>query len=124
MVCADTNVWIAYLAGDDAPDVEALSLSLRFSRVRMAPPVLTELLSIPDIPESHRKALEELPQLHLSGGFWARAGQLRCDMIRNKRRPKLADTLIAQLCIDHQMPLLTRDRDFHSFIEHGLKLAQ
>ena len=37
---------------------------------------------------------------------------------------QLADTLIAQTCIDYGIALLTRDRDFTSFQKHaGLKLA-
>jgi predicted nucleic acid-binding protein len=38
-------------------------------------------------------------------------------------KAKLADTLIAQLCIDHEVPLITRDRDISHFQKFcGLKL--
>jgi predicted nucleic acid-binding protein len=36
-------------------------------------------------------------------------------MFRQQLRPKLADTLIAQSCLDHGVPLVTRDRGFSSF---------
>jgi len=36
-------------------------------------------------------------------------------MFRLRLRPKVADTLIAQSCLDHGVPLITRDRDFSSF---------
>jgi len=29
--------------------------------------------------------------------------------------PRLADTLIAQSCLDHDMPIVVRDRDFRIF---------
>jgi len=35
----------------------------------------------------------------------------------------LADTLIAQICIDHDVPLITRDKDFRHFAKHGLRLG-
>ena len=36
-------------------------------------------------------------------------------MFRRQARPKIVDTLIAQSCLDHGVPLVTRDRDFLSF---------
>ena len=36
-------------------------------------------------------------------------------MLRHQVRPKVADTLIAQTCLDHGVPLVTRDWDFSSF---------
>lgn len=56
-------------------------------------------------------------------GFAGRAGRLRADLIRRGYRPKLADTLIAQTCLDHKVGLLTRDRDSGAFARWaGLKL--
>jgi predicted nucleic acid-binding protein len=34
----------------------------------------------------------------------------------------LADTLIAQACLDHEVPLVTRDPDFRHFRTAGLRL--
>jgi predicted nucleic acid-binding protein len=43
--------------------------------------------------------------------------------LRRKFRPKLADALIAQSCIDANISLLTRDRDFAPFARYAeLKL--
>lgn len=33
-------------------------------------------------------------------------------MLSLRKKARLADTLIAQLCLDHQLPLITRDSDF------------
>jgi predicted nucleic acid-binding protein len=33
-----------------------------------------------------------------------------------------SDTLIAQTCIDHDVPLITRDQDFRHFVSAGLTL--
>jgi len=36
-------------------------------------------------------------------------------VIAKKRRARLADTLIAQSCLDHDVALVTRDGDFRHF---------
>jgi predicted nucleic acid-binding protein len=39
-------------------------------------------------------------------------------------KAKVADALIAQSCIDHDVALITRDRGFRHFAKHcGLRLA-
>jgi predicted nucleic acid-binding protein len=50
-------------------------------------------------------------------GFWYRAGRLRADVLANRRKARLGDALIAQFCADHNLPLITRDRDFCPFVE-------
>jgi predicted nucleic acid-binding protein len=57
----------------------------------------------------------KIPQLEIHPGYWERAGKLRARMLRRQVRAKVADTLIAQSCLDHGVPLVTRDRDFSSF---------
>jgi predicted nucleic acid-binding protein len=43
--------------------------------------------------------------------------------LKRGRKAKLADTLIAQSCIDHQTTLVSRDQDFEIFKKlAGLKL--
>ena len=49
--------------------------------------------------------------------YWQRAGELRSKVLAQKRKARLGDALIAQTCIDRQIPLLTRDRDFRTFTE-------
>ena len=86
--------------------------------VVLAPPVLAELLTDPLLPAPDERALLTIPVLETSAGYWARAGKLRSALCRHGYRPKLVDALIAQSCIDHQVPLLTRDRDFRPFARH------
>jgi len=43
--------------------------------------------------------------------------------VKHRIKPKLADTLIAQICIDHNVPLHARDADFRPFAKlAGLNL--
>lgn len=58
------------------------------------------------------------------GGLLGASGLLRATILRTGRRAKLADSLIAQSCLDHQATLITRDRDFSVFASlAGLRLA-
>ena len=123
MFCADSSSWIAYFSGSTGGDIDLIDLFLHGRSLQMAPIVLAELLSDPALPLEAEKALLQIPLLELTPGFWERAGKTRADLIRRKCKPKLADTLIAQICIDHNIPLYTRDLDFRAFAKYaGLNL--
>jgi hypothetical protein len=83
----------------------------------MAPVVLTELLSDPKLPVDVSETLEELPLIAVLPGYWQRAGALRARVLAKRRKARLGDALIAQSCVDHGIPLLTRDRDLRAFAE-------
>jgi predicted nucleic acid-binding protein len=48
---------------------------------------------------------------------------MRAKLRRAQRKAKLADTLIAQCCLDYDAPLITYDDDFDNFVDLGLKLV-
>lgn len=117
MIAADTSTWIAYFQGEAGEDVELLDRSLADRQVLMVPPVLTELLSDPGMTSELSNTLSELPLIDLHPGFWNRAGALRASVLAKRRKARLGDALIAQSCLDAEIPLLTRDRDFRAFAE-------
>ena len=123
MIASDTSTWIAFLEGNSGDDVEMLTKALGDRQVVMAPAVLTELLSDPELPSSAANSLSDLPLIDISPGYWQRAGALRAQVLAKKRKARLGDALIAQSCIDGGVPLITRDRDFQAFVETaGLSL--
>lgn len=81
----------------------------------MPPAVLAEVLSDPALDLSVARNLSELPLIELKSGYWQRSGELRARVLKKKRKARLGDALIAQSCIDRDVPLLTRDRDFRVF---------
>ena len=115
MIAADTSSLISYLSGGKGDDVDALDMALQSKQVVLPPVVLCELLSDPELPEQLSRTLKSLPLLSLSEGFWERAGLLRAKVIAQGRKARLADALIAQICLDHDLPLIARDRDFRHF---------
>ena len=123
MIAVDTSSFIAYLSGAAGVDVDALGLALLHRQVVLPPVVLSELLSDPRLPRAVRDLLVGLPMLELSDGYWGRAGLLRASLLARGRKVPLADTLIAQSCLDHDSELITRDADFrHVARSTGLKL--
>ena len=117
MIAADTSTWIAFLQGEHGEDTEVLDHALEDKQVVMAPVVLTELLSDPELKPDVSKTLAALPLMEVHDGFWGRAGALRSKVLANRRKARLGDALIAQFCLDHDIPLITRDRDFLAFAE-------
>lgn len=117
MIAADTSTWIAFLEGDKGEDVELLDRALQERQVLMVPVVLTELLSDPKLPASVAETLSDVPMIEIAAGFWQRAGALRAKVLSRRRRARLGDALIAQICVDRGVPLITRDRDFRAFVD-------
>ncbi|HYM23482.1 MAG TPA: PIN domain-containing protein [Vicinamibacterales bacterium] len=125
MIAADTSTWIAYLKGDAGPDVDALDAALAGRHVLMPPVVLTELLSDPKIDSTVADTLREVPLVEVADGYWQRGGELRARVLAGRRKARLGDALIAQSCVDREIPLLTRDRDFIVFAKAaGLDLLR
>jgi predicted nucleic acid-binding protein len=119
LICADTNCWIAYLSGDSGQDVEILDHAVINHAVVMAPVVLSELLSEPALEARDELDLCAIRLMDVLPGYWERVGKLRALLLAKRLRPKLADTLIAQICIDNDVPLITRDKEFRHFLRHG-----
>lgn len=124
MIAADTSVFICYLQHQQGTDIELLREYLRKGEAWFPPAVVTELASGPKLEGEDLALILSLPMLEVYEGFWQRAGEARRSVMQTGRKCKLGDALIAQSCIDHDMPLLTRDEDFRHFVTNcSLKLA-
>ena len=115
MIAADTSSMIAFLEGADGDDVVLVQSALDHQQLALPPVVLTELLSDPAISRTVRSLLAGLPLLEVEPGYWERAGALRASVLKRKKKARVADSLIAQSCLDQSTPLVTRDRDFRHF---------
>ena len=115
MIALDTSSVVAYLDGSSGKDVLAVDLALEQHQAVLPPVVLCELLSAPRLPKRPRTLFEHLPLLELLEGYWERAGRLRARVLARGHRARIADALIAQSCLDHDVPLISRDRDVRTF---------
>lgn len=116
MILVDTSVWIDWLRAADTPAARLLDRLLDEEDLGLAPVVLQELLQGARGPrelEALRAHFVPLPMLQPSASTYAEAGALyaRCRWQGfTPRSPH--DCLIAQIAIEHKVPLLHDDRDF------------
>ena len=123
MIAIDTSSLVAYLSGQKGADIDSVNFALSHDLAVFPPPVLTEILTDNKLSASIVRFLEGVPIIHLKEGFWQRAGNSRSKLKHKGLKAKLGDTLIAQACIDRDIPLITRDGDFEHFaINCGLIL--
>ncbi len=106
---------VAFLGGARGADVERVRAALAADQLVLPPAVFTELVSDPRIENAVVDQLRAIRQGPLGPGYWERAGRLRAAVLAGRRRARLGDALIAQFCLDHDLPLITRDRDFRQF---------
>jgi predicted nucleic acid-binding protein len=115
VIAADTSSMMAFLQGDSGDDTDVIQSALDHQQLALPPVVLTELLSDPAVSRPVRTLLAGLPILNVEPGYWERAGILRASVLKQKKKARVADSLIAQSCLDQSSPLVTRDRDFRHF---------
>jgi predicted nucleic acid-binding protein len=124
MIAVDTNVLRHYLWGTIDSYTAIVAEAINTDEASLPPIVLTEALSDPQITEHDVYRTLAVPLVPLYLGYWDRAGDLRRRLIQAARSAPIADCLIAQACIDVDVPLLTYDRGFTRFVDAGLKLIE
>jgi predicted nucleic acid-binding protein len=125
MIAADTSALVPYLRGDTGPAIDRVAAALAAGDLILPPVVITEILSDHSSAKLLDGVVPEIGVLEIREGFWTRAGLARRIVLRHGLKATIADTLIAQSCIDHEVELITRDPDFRHFAKFcGLKIAQ
>ena len=119
MIALDSSALIAYLQGDDGPAAQAVEVVLAERQACLPPVVLTEITSDPTLPPRVAALVKSLPLLSSDEGYWERAGMLRARVLAKGQKARLADTLIAQSCVDHGVALVAADSDFRRFVRIG-----
>jgi predicted nucleic acid-binding protein len=123
MIALDSSSMIAFFSGNHGSDVTGVEAALRLRQGVFPPVVVTELLSDPMTRVEIALLIRAVPWLEITHGYWERSGELRAQILRRGLKARLADTLIAQSCLDHDVALITRDKDFRHFATHaGLRL--
>jgi predicted nucleic acid-binding protein len=123
LIAADTSAVLHFLHGFDSTGRRAVRLALQAERLVLPPVVVAELLSTPS-PEPELDALlRGATILPVLDGYWERSGLTRRKVLARGLKARLADTLVAQTCIDADIPLIVGDTDFRHFVTLcGLRL--
>ena len=122
MIALDTSAFVRYIEGMVDRATAAATVALASDEAVLPPVVLTEMLSNPTVAPTTVLFVSSIPLLDLHDGYWHRAASLRAEVLRRGFKAELPDCLIAQSCIDHDIPLITYDLDFRHFVHAGLKL--
>jgi len=118
MIACDTSSLVAYLKGETGRDIDVLDGAISAGELILPPAVLTEILTDPISHAALAPVLSDLALLEIREGYWYRAGLSRKKLKQQGFKCKIGDTLIAQSCIDHDVALLCRDRDFRHFAHY------
>lgn len=119
MIALDSSALIAYLSGARDAVTDAVDVAFGERQACLPPVVLAELTSDPRLSADVAALFRSLPLLEVVDGYWSRAGDLCGRLLARGHKARLADTLVAQSCIDHDVGLITLDRDFRHFVRHG-----
>jgi len=123
MIAVDTSSFVAFLAGENDPDVVFVTQAIEGELLVLPPVVIAELLSARNLNKKIKDTILALPQMEIKDGYWQRVGEARAKILSEGKKANLADTMIAVFCIDHGAPLVTRDRDYRHFVNSfGLEL--
>ncbi len=124
MIALDTSSVIAFLGDGQGDDIEQVEAALEQKQAVFPPVVLAELLSDPKLPPDLEAIILEIPLLSLEPDYWHRTGKLRAKLLGKGFKARLADCLIAQNCLEQEIPLITRDSDFKTIAQlTSLRLA-
>lgn len=122
MIALDTSSLQRFLSGVTDHQTESVRRALANHEAALPPVVITEALSKQDLDVGTIRLISSIDVLPILPGYWERAGRLRAELRTPNFKAKLADTLIAQSCIDRSIPLITYDDDFRHFVRAGLQL--
>jgi len=122
MIAADSSVWIDFFKGVSNRSSQQLEQSLQQGILSMPQILFFEIISGPGITKEAIKLVQGLPRLDLHPGYWERAAEMRRNILKKGLKARSMDCLIAQSCIDEDIPLIARDTDFRHFKRFGLKL--
>lgn len=104
MIAIDTSSLRRWSRNEDGVDVSRVDTAILRGLAALPPIVLSEALSSPAVEAGFVEFVLTLPLLNIKEGYWKRAGDLRRNLLNDGYKAKLADALIAQACIDRDVP--------------------
>ena len=129
MILVDTSVWIDYFNDIDSPHSDSLDLALSESTAAIGDIIFLEILQGFRSDKDYKNTKQQLLKLDRYEMFGNHMVELCADNYRKLRKKGITirsttDVIIATFCIENNLPLLFRDRDFHPFVKHlGLLAA-
>lgn len=111
----DSSVWVDFFRASSPATLKHQAAKLiEDERATLCEPVLFELLrATPAVSRKNvQTQLELLPLVRTPDGLWRSAAQLGQKCVGRGFVPPAMDLLIAQVCLDHSLELITFDQHF------------
>ena len=123
MIVVDSSVWIDYFTGKMTPAAEKLDSLLGNEPLAAGDLMLTEVLQGFRTEKDYAQAKKLLLSLTILNMLGTAIALKSADNFRILGKKgitvrKTIDTIIATYCIEHRLPLLYSDKDFHPFHTH------
>ncbi len=123
MILVDTSVWIDYFNGADNQFTETLDANLIEGQVAIGDLIFLEILQGFRKDSDYKKTKICLSALDRYEMFGHRMVDKCADNYRSLRKKGITirstvDVIIATFCIENDLPLLFKDKDFLPFIDH------
>lgn len=118
MYLVDTSVWIDFLRGSSNPHVVLLETLLDNGDAFICEVVYAEICFGARDEFQLRKYIKRfgnLPFLPLPEKWHEKAAKIGFELRRKGFKPFVGDLLIVLVALTHQIPLLTRDKDFKPY---------
>ena len=123
IVTADSSVMIDYFKGINNKETKLVYEMIEEGALILPPMVISELLSNHELDDNTINAISVIPTFDVKDGFWIRSGFSRAKVLSKKLKARMLDVQIAQICIDNDVTIVTRDKDFRHFKKYlGLKI--
>ncbi len=122
MILVDTSVWIDYLNGNENRHTDILDSELVDGTVAIGDLIFLEILQGIRNDLDYKKTKESLITLdryEMLGHYMAEKSAENYRILRKKGIAirKTVDVIIATFCIENNIPLLFKDRDFEPFVQ-------
>jgi predicted nucleic acid-binding protein len=114
-VIIDTSAWIDFFRGRDSRERDMVRRLIQSGEAVIVGIVYAELLrgTRTESEVSNLEAdLDALPFLDTDRDSWKQTGQLMSELQKQGNSIPFQDAVIAALALQHDMPVLTRDRHF------------
>lgn len=123
IVTADSSVMIDYFKGINSKETKLVYEMIEEKSLTLPPMVISELLSNHNLDDVAIETISVMPTLDVQDGFWIRSGLSRAKILSKKLKARMLDVQIAQICIDNDVAIVTKDKDFRHFKKYlGLKI--
>lgn len=84
----------------------------------LSPVVVAELFSSPNMTDTLKAGPSRRAYPRAASGILGASRTNRATLLRAGKKARLADSMIATCCLDHDIAIIARDSDYRHFTEH------